>query len=121
MRRLLTAALALCAAVPAITQDPGNKPSAESEKARRAAAGFLAGATDDDEQPKQPNIVFVLADDLGYRELGCFGQQKIETPRLDQLAREGMRLTRHYAGSPVCAPSRCVLMTGRHPGHAAVR
>lgn len=70
---------------------------------------------------RPPNVVFVLADDLGYGEPGCFGQQKIRTPHLDALARDGMRLTRHYSGSPVCAPSRCVLMTGRHPGHAAVR
>lgn len=69
----------------------------------------------------RPNIVFILADDLGYRELGCFGQEKIRTPRIDQLARQGMRLTQHYAGSAVCAPSRCVLMTGKHPGHAYVR
>jgi arylsulfatase A-like enzyme len=70
---------------------------------------------------KQPNVLFVMADDLGYGELGSFGQQKIRTPRLDQLAAQGMRLTRHYCGSPVCAPSRCVLMTGKHPGKAAVR
>ena len=70
---------------------------------------------------KQPNVLFVMADDLGYGELGSFGQQKIRTPRLDQLAEEGMRLTRHYCGSPVCAPSRCVLMTGKHPGKASVR
>ena len=70
---------------------------------------------------RPPNVVFVLADDLGYGELGCFGQQRIKTPHLDRLAAQGMRLTRHYSGSPVCAPSRCVLMTGKHPGHAAVR
>ncbi len=68
-----------------------------------------------------PNIVFILADDLGYRELGSFGQQKIRTPNLDQLAAEGMRLTQHYSGNAVCAPSRCVLMTGLHPGHAFIR
>ena len=68
-----------------------------------------------------PNIVFILADDLGYRELGSFGQEKIKTPNLDQLAREGMRLTQHYSGNAVCAPSRCVLMTGKHPGHAYIR
>ncbi|MBL8722393.1 MAG: arylsulfatase, partial [Planctomycetes bacterium] len=62
-----------------------------------------------------------MADDLGYRELGCFGQQRIATPHIDALAAQGMRLTRHYSGAPVCAPSRCVLMTGKHPGHAAVR
>ena len=75
----------------------------------------------DEGRPRAPNVVFVLADDLGYRELGCFGQQKIRTPHLDRLANQGLRLTRHHAGSPVCAPSRCVLMTGKHPGHAAVR
>ncbi|MGI8908060.1 MAG: arylsulfatase [Candidatus Sumerlaeaceae bacterium] len=68
-----------------------------------------------------PNIVFILADDLGYADLGCYGQSKIRTPRIDQLAREGMRFTHHYAGNAVCAPSRCVLMTGLHPGHAVVR
>ena len=67
------------------------------------------------------NVVFILADDLGYRELGSFGQKKIKTPHLDRLASQGMRLTQHYAGNAVCAPSRCVLMTGKHPGHAFVR
>jgi len=70
---------------------------------------------------RRPNVVMIIADDLGYRELGCFGQEKIRTPRLDALARQGMRLTQHYAGNAVCAPSRCVLMTGKHPGHAYVR
>ena len=68
-----------------------------------------------------PNIVFILADDLGYREVGSFGQEKIKTPNLDRLASEGMRLTSHYSGNAVCAPSRCVLMTGKHPGIAFVR
>ena len=68
-----------------------------------------------------PNIVFFLADDLGYGDLGSFGQKKIQTPNLDQLAKSGMRLTQHYSGSPVCASSRCVLMTGLHPGHAVIR
>jgi arylsulfatase A len=69
----------------------------------------------------KPNIVFILADDLGYGEVGAYGQKKIRTPRLDRLAGEGMRFTQHYAGSPVCAPSRCVLLTGRHPGSAYIR
>jgi len=69
----------------------------------------------------KPNIVFILADDLGYRELGCFGQKLIKTPHLDHLATQGMRLTQHYCGNAVCAPSRCVLMTAKHPGHAIVR
>ena len=67
------------------------------------------------------NVVFILADDLGWGELGCYGQQKIPTPNLDQLAREGSRFTQHYSGAPVCAPSRCVLMTGKHLGHAEIR
>ena len=69
----------------------------------------------------KPNIVFFLADDLGYGDLGCFGQTKIKTPNLDRLASEGMKLTQHYSGNAVCAPSRCVLMTGKHPGHAYIR
>lgn len=67
------------------------------------------------------NVVFILADDLGWGELGCYGQRKIPTPNLDRLAAEGMRFTQHYSGAPVCAPSRCVLLTGRHLGHAEVR
>ena len=70
---------------------------------------------------RKPNIVLIIADDLGYRELGCFGQAKIRTPNLDSLAKQGMRLTQHYSGNAVCAPSRCVLLTGKHPGHASVR
>ena len=68
-----------------------------------------------------PNIILIMADDLGYKELGSYGQKLIKTPYLDQLAKEGMRFTRGYAGNAVCAPSRCVLLTGRHPGHAWVR
>jgi arylsulfatase A-like enzyme len=68
-----------------------------------------------------PNIVYILADDLGYAELGCYGQDKIKTPHIDRLAAEGMRFMQHYCGNAVCAPSRCVLMTGKHPGHAHVR
>ncbi len=71
-------------------------------------------------QPK-PNIVFILADDLGWGELGCYGQQKIPTPHIDNMAARGMRFTQHYSGAPVCAPSRCVLMTGKHLGHAEIR
>ncbi len=70
---------------------------------------------------KPPNIIFILADDLGYGDLGCYGQQKIRTPNIDRLAAEGMRFTQHYSGSPVCAPSRCALMTGLHTGHAYIR
>ncbi|MHC4741727.1 MAG: sulfatase-like hydrolase/transferase [Planctomycetota bacterium] len=70
---------------------------------------------------KKPNIIYILADDLGYGDLGCFGQKAIKTPNIDKLATEGMKLTDHYAGSTVCAPSRCCLMTGLHTGHAYVR
>lgn len=68
-----------------------------------------------------PNVVFIMADDLGYREVGCFGQKEIRTPNIDRLAAEGMRLTRHYSGSAVCAPTRSILMTGLHAGHATIR
>src|SRR5262249_10543413 len=71
--------------------------------------------------PRRPNIVFILADDLGYGELGCYGQKKILTPNLDRLAREGVRFTRCYAGSCLRAPSRSALMTGLHTGHTPVR
>ena len=70
---------------------------------------------------RPPNIVLVMADDLGWNEVGAYGQEKIRTPNMDRLAAEGMLLTDHYSGSAVCAPSRCVLMTGKHTGHAVVR
>ena len=73
------------------------------------------------QKAKRPNVVLIVADDLGFRELGCFGQKRIKTPNIDKLAHQGMRLTQHYSGNAVCAPSRCVLMTGKHPGHAIVR
>jgi len=69
----------------------------------------------------KPNIVLILADDLGYRDLGCYGSAAIQTPNLDQLASEGIRFTQSYSGCPVCAPSRSVLMTGNHAGHTSVR
>lgn len=71
--------------------------------------------------PRRPNIIFILADDLGYADLGCYGQQKIQTPRLDRMAEEGLRFTQAYCGTSVCAPSRCILMTGLHAGHSHVR
>ena len=72
-------------------------------------------------QSLKPNMVFILADDLGYGELGCYGQKLIQTPHLDQMAAQGMRFTQLYAGTTVCAPSRSVLMTGLHMGHTRVR
>lgn len=68
-----------------------------------------------------PNIIYILADDLGYGDLSCLGQTRFETPHIDRLAREGMLFTQHYAGAPVCAPSRCALMTGKHTGHSVIR
>ncbi|MEJ5171894.1 MAG: sulfatase-like hydrolase/transferase, partial [Fimbriimonadales bacterium] len=67
------------------------------------------------------NIVYIMADDLGYGELGCYGQRRIPTPNIDRLAAQGVRFTRFYAASPVCAPTRCSLLTGKHQGHAAIR
>lgn len=83
--------------------------------------GERALLAQDRSEAKKPNIVFILADDLGYGELGCYGQEKIKTPNLDRLATQGMRFTQHYTGAPVCAPARCVLMTGRHLGNAEIR
>ena len=84
-----------------------------------AATGsvFIAGA----QARRPPNIVYIMADDLGYGDLGCYGQQKIRTPNVDRLAAEGMKFTQAYAGCTVCAPSRSVLMTGLHMGHTSVR
>ncbi len=72
-------------------------------------------------KPTGPNVIFILADDLGYGDLGSYGQKEIKTPHLDRMAAEGMRFTQHYAGSTVCAPSRASLMSGMHTGHTAVR
>ena len=82
-----------------------------------AGMGMAAAA----DAPRRPNIVFLLADDLGVGDLGCYGQTKIKTPHIDRLAAEGMRFTNFYSGCSVCAPSRCALMTGKHMGHATVR
>jgi len=84
------------------------------------AENEVASAVGETEK-RPPNIIFILADDLGYGDLGSYGQQKIRTPNLDIMAAQGMRFTNHYCGNAVCAPSRCVLMTGYHPGHAQVR
>jgi len=72
-------------------------------------------------ETQPPNVIYILADDLGYGEVGIYGQTLIQTPNLDQLTRQGMRFTQHYSGSPVCAPSRCTLLTGIHTGHCQVR
>lgn len=85
-----------------------------------AAALTLAGSPAC-RSARKPNIVLILADDLGWAQLGCFGETRIRTPHIDRLAAEGTRFTQAYSGSPVCAPSRCVLLTGLHTGHAHVR
>jgi len=94
-----------------------------------AVAGLLASLSpqlvcgqpaQQDVRPKR-NVILILADDLGYGDLGCYGQKKIQTPSLDRMAQEGMRFTDAYAGSAVCAPSRSCLLTGQHAGHTVVR
>jgi arylsulfatase A-like enzyme len=70
---------------------------------------------------KKPNVIYILADDLGYGDLSCYGQSHFQTPNIDALAKKGMKFTQHYSGSTVCAPSRCALLTGKHIGHAVVR
>jgi arylsulfatase A-like enzyme len=77
--------------------------------------GFMVSAAD------KPNIIYILADDLGYGDLGCYGQKVIQTPRLDKMAAEGLRFTQHYSGSTVCGPSRSVMLTGLHTGHVYMR
>jgi arylsulfatase A-like enzyme len=91
-----------------------------------AAASFAAEAnstvaTNSSAKSRKPNIILILADDLGYGDLGCYGQKKIKTPNLDKFAAEGIRFTDAYAGSTVCAPSRCTLMIGLHTGHGRIR
>jgi arylsulfatase A len=86
-----------------------------------AAAGMARAAGLRAAPAERPNIVLVLADDLGYADLSCYGQTRFRTPNVDALARDGVRLTAHYSGSPVCAPSRCALLTGLHTGHAYIR
>ena len=83
--------------------------------------GLSLGAEDNCRAQNKPNIVFILADDLGYGDVGCYGQEKIRTPNIDRLAKQGVRFTQHYTGAPVCAPARCVLMTGKHLAHAEIR
>lgn len=91
-------------------------------------AGLLCGqfvqpssAQQNSAEATRPNVIYIMADDLGYGDLGCYGQKLIQTPNLDRMAKEGMRFRQMYAGSTVCAPSRAVLMTGRHLGHVSVR
>ena len=84
-------------------------------------AGMSACKDKAPEKEVPMNVIYILADDLGYGDIGCYGQQKIKTPNLDKMAREGMLFTQHYAGCTVSAPSRCSLMTGLHTGHSQIR
>ena len=103
-------------------------PPAEPGAAKRfmalcllAIASLACSSLHAAEPGQRPNIILIIADDLGYGELGCYGQKLIKTPRIDALAREGMRFTQFYSGSPLCASSRCTLMTGKHTGHSFIR
>lgn len=82
---------------------------------------ILFGCQQRDTKDTLPNIIYFIADDLGYGDLSCLGQEKFSTPNLDRLAAEGMLFTQHYSGSTVCAPSRSSLMTGQHTGHTPIR
>lgn len=82
---------------------------------------ILLSCDEKSKEPTRPNIIYILADDLGYGDVGCFGQTTIQTPEIDKMAARGIKFTNHYSGSTVCAPSRCTLMTGLHTGHARVR
>ena len=110
MKRLFAMTIACLILVPCACGQDGHRP--ELAATTRATL---------EENARQPNIIYILADDLGYRELGSYGQTKIKTPNLDRLATQGMRFTQHYSGNPVCATARCVLLTGKHPGHAFIR
>ncbi|MDT7829335.1 arylsulfatase [Pricia sp. S334] len=108
--RYLNYAFFLIAAVMAFScTDSKNKKHADGTVQR------TAGKND------EPNIIYILADDLGYGELGVYGQEKIETPNIDALAQEGILFTQHYTSAPVCAPARYMLMTGKHSGNAYIR
>ena len=78
-------------------------------------AGLMA------EAKQRPNFIFIMVDDAGYGDFSCFGQEKFMTPNIDRMAAKGMKFTQHYAGSTVCAPTRCCLMTGQHTGHTPIR
>lgn len=97
------------------------KPTMKLMSAALVLLGVTACSPEAAPEKDWTNIVFIIADDLGYGDLGCYGQAQIQTPNIDRIAAEGVRFTDFYAGSTVCAPSRCVLMTGLHTGHALIR
>ena len=92
-------------------------------KSIKLLAGLICitGLSSCQKKESRPNIIYILMDDMGYGDLQCYGQQKIETPNIDRLRNNGIKLTQHYTGSPVSAPARCVLMTGLHSGHTQIR
>jgi arylsulfatase A-like enzyme len=117
----LLAATALLLAACGKEQAPAETASAAAEPAAPAVEAPVAVEPEATEEPRRKNIIFIMADDMGYGDLGSYGQQKIKTPHLDRMAEQGMRFTDFYAGTTVCAPSRSVLMTGLHMGHTPVR
>ncbi|MBL4668555.1 MAG: sulfatase-like hydrolase/transferase, partial [Flavobacteriales bacterium] len=82
---------------------------------------LLLNCSSEEKAQQKPNIIYFLADDLGYGEIGVLGQQKIKTPNIDALAKGGMLFTQHYSGAPVCAPARYSFLTGKHMGHSYIR
>ena len=86
-----------------------------------SASSIALSASAKEKTAQRPNIIYIMCDDMGYVDLGCYGQPYISTPNIDRMAREGIRFTQAYAGSPVSAPSRASLMTGQHSGHCEVR
>ncbi len=117
---LLQTALLLIGVLP-LALTAADQPAAGQAVADQPAAGKAAGEERAAGKTSRPNLVWVMADDLGYGDLGCYGQQVILTPHLDQMAKAGLRFTHFYAGATVCAPSRSVLMTGQHHGRTRVR
>ena len=82
---------------------------------------FITGCESSKKEAAQPNIIYIMADDLGYGDLSCYGQTRCQTPHIDAMASEGMRFTQFYAGTAISAPSRCSLMTGKYTGHTRIR
>ena len=92
-----------------------------TKKLMTAAAAALSLCACGKQEVKKPNVVFLLFDDLGYGDLGCYGQEKIETPNIDALASQGLLFTDMYSAAPLSSPSRCCLLTGSHMGHSQIR
>ena len=83
-------------------------------------SGVIGQPSSISSKKSSPNVIYIYADDLGYGEIGCYGQKKIKTPNLDRMAKEGIRFTNHYTSAPVCAPARCMLLTGNNAGHTYI-